>query len=130
LPLANPKKSSVTHRKDFCEKNVPKLPNFMGNFYEITINWTIVPASHQIWQDYFFKSLSFLACSQIWLVPLVNDSPYGYITKLKRRKKPGHEYYYIMSTTTTNINTNKYMNDLCSGIDLFCANPMPYMYLA
>ncbi len=35
-----------------------------------------------------------------------------------------------MSTTTTNINTNKYMNDLCSGIDLFCANPMPYMYLA
>jgi hypothetical protein len=102
----------------------------MGNIYEITI------FGHQFQQVTKYgrinikKSLSCLACSQIWLVPLVNDSQYGYITKLKRRKKPGHEYYYIMGTTTTNINTNKYMNDLCSGIDLFCANPMPYMYLA
>ncbi len=112
-------------------KKCAKVAKFFGKFLWNHHIWTIVRAGHQIWQDYYKKkSPSCLACRQIWLVPLVNDSQYGYITKSKRRKKPGHEYYYIMSTTTTNINTNKYMNDLCSGIDLFCANPMQYMYLA
>ncbi len=34
-----------------------------------------------------FFSLSALACSQIWLIPLMDDSPCGYVTKLKKIKK-------------------------------------------
>jgi hypothetical protein len=34
--------------------------------------------------------LSSLTCSQIWLIPLVDDHQCGYITKLgKKKKKPG-----------------------------------------
>jgi hypothetical protein len=35
--LGNPKKSSATHSKDFYEKNVPKLPHFEENIFEIVM---------------------------------------------------------------------------------------------
>jgi hypothetical protein len=32
------RKSSAAHTKDFCEKNLPKLPNFEGKICEIAIS--------------------------------------------------------------------------------------------
>jgi hypothetical protein len=32
------RKSSAAHTKDFCEKNLPKLPNFEGFFFEIAVS--------------------------------------------------------------------------------------------
>jgi hypothetical protein len=68
--------SSATHTKDFCEKNACKSPDFSrGNFSEIAIFFKTIGFSrpHQIAGFFFKNSLCFLNCSQIWLIPLVDD---------------------------------------------------------
>jgi len=43
--------------------------------------------------------LSSLACSQIWLIPLVGDHQYGHITKVQTKKKKKQNKKPVSPTT-------------------------------
>jgi len=72
--LGDQKRSSVTHSKDYCEKKVPKSPDFEGNFSEIAILDLIGSSRLQKYSRILNKILCFtLTFSKIWLIPLVKD---------------------------------------------------------
>jgi hypothetical protein len=50
-----------------------------------------------------FFSLSALACSQIWLIPLVDDSQCGYENKIEKEKRKKKERNYLEHTSLLGI---------------------------
>jgi hypothetical protein len=76
----------------FCEKKVQKLPISRENILKLPyLNNTTVPAGSPHSQILFKKLLSFFINSQIWLIPLVDDQQFSYITKLRKPWKTSHK---------------------------------------
>jgi hypothetical protein len=77
-------KSNATHTKGLLPKKEHKSCQILS-FLLITIFTQQVPAGRQNVVNVLNFLLSSLTCSQIWLIPLVDDCQCGYITKLKNK---------------------------------------------
>jgi len=87
--MFNHKKNSVlTIQKKFVKK-MHKSWSILNFFWVWSCHILIISSSRlpEKIEQFFKFLLSSFKCSQIWLIPLVDDSHCGYITKLKKKKK-------------------------------------------
>jgi hypothetical protein len=84
LHLVPTDKSSATNMKDFCEYFFAKVSDFEERFWNHLTRFQQVAKLYQDCKDFLLCSL---ACSQIWLIHLVDDHQFGCITKLKKTIK-------------------------------------------